>query len=1581
MFKRKLTSFILALSLILSMATPALAVDWDLPITFDFQSNVSEGQTNPAWQVVSAKTLNITTDLDKLIYIGDLGYGPSLASASNATYLEFTLADNIPFKLNTLEITNLEAVGVNIRVTSAVGVQEFTLETGDSVTPLLNWESLTSFRIEKSSGAYFGINVDDVRISLEEVASTYSLAFNTNGGNGADVSGEYAAGASVDINAGTLDGYEFSGWASSDGGTFTDASSSSTTFTMPTTATTVTANWTPAAYSVTYNGNTNTGGAVPVDNEEYQNGDTATVLDNTGGLVKTGHTFTGWNTEAEGGGQSYVGGDTFAVGSSNVTLYAQWAPVVDAATPTFTTNLNPDLVTYQVDSGTITLTVVGDVTDTGTLTYQWYTNTIASTVGSVLHPGEVNSTLNIATEVPGELYFYCVVTNTNNGVNGTKVAQTLSNFAHIKVVPAAAGTPSIDTDLAVNIADHPNYNGNSVTLEIEASSPDAGTLTYKWFSCDNVLRANPVQVPGQVTDTFTPDLSTVKHHYYFCEVTNTLGDAIIPTATVRSAVAHINVTQPFAPQVPSIISDLPTVPVEYTQGSAATPLTVEVDAPADGGSLSYQWYKCENVAVSSAYVISGETGESYTPSTANIGTSYYMCIVTNTSMYSTVPTASARSSVVTVNVTEPAGPGAPTIHSLTPLYGDTVNAGMESNHFTVNATTAGAGETLNYEWFVKRPGDLDFVKVDGQTEATLTVIPENGGLYRIKVSVTASDTLGRTSNAVESETSSFSCVVPSYASSLEVGQQQLSDVSTTLGNAVAPLEFSVQKLTPDAGEITYKWYRSETNQLGDAMEIPGATGTSYTPPVNVASDFYYFCVATNHNPYAATVQVKELESDPARVTVRGPSYMFTTSGIGTGGENFSNWEAEEGDQISLNAGTRENYRFKRWVSSDGGTFTSSISPTTTFNMPANATTVEAEWERVYSVTVDYGHGPALYGTFAEGENITLIAGAREGSRFSSWVLYAPDTLTDGTTVYDTTIVVTMPAEDVSYAVSWNELYALTVDTAGGDGANASATYAQGDTIEIDAGTREGYVFAGWQAPEGMLADATQATTTLTMGDAPVTVTATWAERHALTIELDGGNGETSSGSYIADSVVSVAAGTRSGYTFSGWTTSNGGTFANASSAATTFTMPDSDTTVAATWTRVPSGGGGGGSVTTPANTAGDVKITTTSGQSTNPNDVKTTTTAGKTSVALSDNIMSTFVKEAITEGKQEGKASVTVTVGAPAQSGTVAVGIPVPSIETLANSGEKATLTVETPVGTVTLDQKALDTTAENAEGATVILEVAKVEKQALTTEQQRLVGDRPVIDLTITSSGKQISQLNGNATVSVPYTPAANENTSHLVVWYLADNGDLTPMPCEYKDGKLTFTTTHFSKYVVAKFPFKDVDGSNWFYKSVAKMNSLGIMNGTSETAFTPTASTTRGMVVAMLYRLASEPTESLTESFSDVQSGAYYGKAVGWASKNGFVNGVGAGKYAPDTSITREQLVSILYRYAGSPANTKENLLGAYTDADKIDAYATQAFHWAVKNGIIKGDTDTTLNPDGNATRAEIATMFSNYINNVIK
>ena len=157
-------------------------------------------------------------------------------------------------------------------------------------------------------------------------------------------------------------------------------------------------------------------------------------------------------------------------------------------------------------------------------------------------------------------------------------------------------------------------------------------------------------------------------------------------------------------------------------------------------------------------------------------------------------------------------------------------------------------------------------------------------------------------------------------------------------------------------------------------------------------------------------------------------------------------------------------------------------------------------------------------------------------------------------------------------------------------------------------------------------------------------------------------------------------------------------------------------------------------------------------------------------------------------------------------------------------------------------------------------------------------------------------------------------------------------------------------------------------------------MMNGTSATQFSPDGTTTRGMIVTILHRLEGEPAAAAS-SFTDVAAGSYYEDAVNWAAANGIVNGVSETSFAPNTAITREQMAAILYRYAqfkGYDVSTSGSL-GGYADASDISAYAATAMQWANGEGLINGVTDTTLDPQGSATRAQVATILMRFCEDI--
>ena len=203
----------------------------------------------------------------------------------------------------------------------------------------------------------------------------------------------------------------------------------------------------------------------------------------------------------------------------------------------------------------------------------------------------------------------------------------------------------------------------------------------------------------------------------------------------------------------------------------------------------------------------------------------------------------------------------------------------------------------------------------------------------------------------------------------------------------------------------------------------------------------------------------------------------------------------------------------------------------------------------------------------------------------------------------------------------------------------------------------------------------------------------------------------------------------------------------------------------------------------------------------------------------------------------------------------------------------------------------------------------------------------------------------------------------------------------------KLNGNTTVYAKWtenaVTPTLPFTDVKSGDWFYEAVQYVYDKGMMTGVSADRFAPASTTTRGMIVTILYRLENEPAVSGGSAFTDVESGAWYADAVAWAAANDIVNGTSATTFAPNSPITREQMAAILYRYAaykGYDVSQKADLSG-YTDAASISGYAKDALAWANAQKLITGVTDTTLNPQGSATRAQVATILMRLCETVVK
>ena len=189
--------------------------------------------------------------------------------------------------------------------------------------------------------------------------------------------------------------------------------------------------------------------------------------------------------------------------------------------------------------------------------------------------------------------------------------------------------------------------------------------------------------------------------------------------------------------------------------------------------------------------------------------------------------------------------------------------------------------------------------------------------------------------------------------------------------------------------------------------------------------------------------------------------------------------------------------------------------------------------------------------------------------------------------------------------------------------------------------------------------------------------------------------------------------------------------------------------------------------------------------------------------------------------------------------------------------------------------------------------------------------------------------------------------------------------------------TVSAYFAPAASALPFNDVAYKSWYYDAVKFVYDKGIMDGVSYYKFAPDATITRGMVVTMLWRMAGEPYEAAA-GFTDVAAGRYYSTAVAWAAKNGIVEGMTSTTFAPDQAITREQLASILYRYAkwlGFSGYGSD--ISGYTDAGKVSSYAYDAMSWAVRSGVVTGTSARVLDPQGTASRAAAAQMFMNFYN----
>ena len=578
----------------------------------------------------------------------------------------------------------------------------------------------------------------------------------------------------------------------------------------------------------------------------------------------------------------------------------------------------------------------------------------------------------------------------------------------------------------------------------------------------------------------------------------------------------------------------------------------------------------------------------------------------------------------------------------------------------------------------------------------------------------------------------------------------------------------------------------------------------------------------------------------------------------------------------------------------------------------------------------------------------------------------------------------VPAEVTKLTAQFTNTYTVTLNTNDGtiaDGKDVTSyNYGEGATLPTAGDmTREGYTFAGWYDNEVLTGNPITEISTDETGNR--TYWAKWTiNQYTITYDLDGGTAEGNPDTYTVETdAFTLKNPTRPGYTFTGWS-------------GTGLTGEDNLT------------------VTIQKGSTGNRSYT--AHWSLNTYSITYDLNGG----TASGNPTSYTVESATITLNQPTKTGYTFT----GWSGTDLTGEDNLTVTIPAGSTGDRSYTAHWSLNTysITYDLNG-GTVSGNPDFYTV-------ESAAITLNQPTRIG--------YTFTGWSGTNLTGedNLTVTIPTGSIGNRSyTAHwslntYSITYDLDGGTAFGNPDSYTvesaaitlneptkagyvftgwsgtdlvgEDNLTVTipagsigdrryTAHweFDPTIIAALnptpnvDFLDVSRTDWFYYDVRYVCENGLMNGTSRNRFSPYGTATRGMLVTILYRMENEPRCFGSAAFSDVKPGAYYEKAVVWASQNNIVSGYTDGTFRPDAPVTREQLASILYRYTlyrGQDVSAGETTsLTGYGDAQAVSSYALPAMRWACGTGILQG-ANGKLNPSGLATRAQLAAMLHRYL-----
>lgn len=542
----------------------------------------------------------------------------------------------------------------------------------------------------------------------------------------------------------------------------------------------------------------------------------------------------------------------------------------------------------------------------------------------------------------------------------------------------------------------------------------------------------------------------------------------------------------------------------------------------------------------------------------------------------------------------------------------------------------------------------------------------------------------------------------------------------------------------------------------------------------------------------------------------------------------------------------------------------------------------------------------------------------------------------------------------------------------------------------------------WQikAATGLLVGTHTATITVTYdgglaATATVSITVNAVGNYTVTFNPNGGTvGEATRSVAPGTAVGALPTPTRSGsYSFDGWyTAASGGTQISAG------TTVSANVTYYAHWTYTGGGGSGGGGGSSSNDNSSPVIVTPPAPDKPNSptqGEIKVSGTVdskGNITVNITGKTVTDAFDKALAEGKKNGTEQNGITVVLRVDTGNktgsnITVNLPKAVQDTIISKKIVNTIVVvDNPDIRIGMDLATVQEINKQAK-SDVNIAATRTDSGKLTGDAKKAIGSRPVFDLKVNyGNGKAVSSFGaGSVSVTIPYTLGANEKAGNVQAVYVDAKGKvhwLTNSVYDSVEKVLRFSTNHFSTYGIGYMQtntaFKDIAG-HWAKEDIEFVVSRGLFSGTSETKFSPNAAMTRGMFVTVLGRLASADVSGYAKSsFSDVKSDAYYMGYIEWASKNNIVNGVGNGRFAPDQSITREQMAVIMSNYAKTISYTlpKVHVENIFADNGKISAYAKEAVKQMQMAGVISGKNGNLFDPQGTATRAEVSAVLRRFV-----